>query len=80
MELSFEIGGSRLQEDGIPGVIEIYLDAAGRDDLVNRLKGLCNASDHTHLFADSWGGEDDLAETPRGESMFAAKHVKITLL
>ena len=80
MQVSFEIGGSRMREDGVPEVIEIYLDSAGRDELVNRLKSLRSTSDHTHLFADSWGGENELAETPRAEGMFAAKHVKITLL
>lgn len=62
------------------GEMEIYLDKDGLADLIAQLKFLSDGkTDHVHLMAQSWGG-DQLRETPIRRTSVAMKHVKLNLV
>lgn len=77
MKISFEIEKAELSDGEFPEVIEIHLDKDGRNELVDKLLKLGEDTDHFHLFADSWGVQDDLCEKPTNPLFACAKHVKI---
>lgn len=63
-----------------PDELEIYLDRDGLAGLLAQLKFLCDGkTDHVHLMAESWGG-DQLRETPERGTSVALKHVKVNLV
>ena len=62
------------------GEMEIYLDKDGLAELLAQLKLLSDGkTDHFHMMAESWGG-DQLRETPIQRTSMAMKHVKVKLV
>ncbi len=73
MVMSFEVRDNSEE-------LEIVLDSKGLKSLLDYLSFLDKqTTDHVHLMAKSWGG-DELDEEPQLEGSKPMRHVKITFL
>ena len=59
-------------------VVEIFMDADGRDDLVRLLTSL-TGGDHEHLLTASWGGSG-LSEDFHGDELVPVHSVTISMI
>jgi hypothetical protein len=49
------------------GAVELYLDDAGIDELVQELQSLRGQATHIHKMTQSWGGNELGEQVPHGE-------------
>lgn len=87
MRLSLEISppgtepDSKGDKDGV--FVEVYLDSAGRDELVRELLALnwdhgSRSNEHFHLYSEKWGGSG-LTEERRTSGNLVCRGLKVYL-